>query len=82
MLENMLAESLQRDKIPPTPTNEGIGYDTEQSDVEAPGMLELGGMHSTPLLPTLQSPCRPEVLASDWVLSMSQIEVNCVLMLN
>ena len=29
------------------PTNEGTGYDTEQSDGEVPVMLELWGMQST-----------------------------------
>ena len=51
-------------------------YDTKQSDGEAPGMW------STPSLPSLPDPHLPRVVAPDWVLSMGQIELNCVLMLN
>ena len=43
-------------------------------------MLELLG--STPLLPLLPGPLWPRVEAPDWVLSMGQTELNCVLMLN
>ena len=57
-------------------------YDTKQSDGKAPIMLEFGGMQSTPLLPLLLGPLWPEVVAPDRVLSMGQIELNCVLMLN
>ena len=57
-------------------------YDTKQSDGEVPVMLELWGMQSTPSLPSLPGPLWPRVVAPDRVLSMSQIEVNCVLMLN
>ena len=35
------------------PTNECPGYDTKQSDGEVPVMLELWGIRSTPLLPSL-----------------------------
>ena len=57
-------------------------YDTKQSDGEALVMLELWGMWSTLLLPLLPSPFRLGVVAPDRVLSMGQIELNCVLMLN
>ena len=39
-------------------------------------------MQSTPLLPSLPYPLWPGVVAPDRVLSMGQIELNCVLMLN
>ena len=58
------------------------GYDTKQSDDGGPVMLELWGMRSTPLLPLLPGPLWPGVVAPDRVLSMGQIELNCVLMLN
>ena len=58
------------------------GYDTKQSDSEAPVMLELWGMQSTPTLPSLPGLLWSEVVAPDRVLSMDQIEVNCVLILN
>ena len=45
-------------------------------------MLELWGMRSTPSLPSLVCPLWLEVVASDRVLSMGQIELNYVLMLN
>ena len=45
-------------------------------------MLELREMHSTPSLPLLPDPLKPGVVASDRVLSMGRIELNCVLILN
>ena len=44
-------------------------------------MLELWGMQSTPPLPSLPGPLWPGVVVPDRVLSMGQIELNCVLML-
>ena len=52
------------------PPNESPGYDTKQSDGEVPLMLELWGMQSTPLLPSLPGPLWPGVVAPDRVLSM------------
>ena len=65
----------------PTP-NEYPEYDTKQSDGEVPVMLELWGMWSTPSLPLLPGPLCPGVVALDRALSMGQIELICVLMLN
>ena len=45
-------------------------------------MLELWGMQSTPSLPSLPGLLWPGVVAPDRVLSMCQIELNSVLMLN
>ena len=45
-------------------------------------MLELGGMQSTPLLPSLPGPLWHGLVAPYRVLSMSQIDLNGVLMLN
>ena len=64
------------------PTNKCSGYDMKQSDGEVPVMLELWGMRSAPLLPLLLGPLWPEVVAPDRVLSINQMELNCVLMLN
>ena len=50
------------------------GYDTKQSDGEAPMMLEFWGMQITPLLPSLPGPFWPGVITPDRVLSMCQIE--------
>ena len=58
------------------------GYDTKQSDGEVPVMLELWGMRSTPSLPSLPGLLRSGVVTPDRVLSMGQIELKCVLMLN
>ena len=77
-LYNTLTAHLQRR----TPPNECLVYDTTQSDGEVPVMLELWGMRSTPLLPSLPGPLWPRVVVPDRVLSISQIELNCVLMLN
>ena len=60
-------------------SNECHVYDTKQPDGEASVMLELWEMRSTPSLPSL--PCPGDVVP-DRVLSMGQIELNCVLMLN
>ena len=45
-------------------------------------MLDLWGMQITPSLPLLPGPLWPREVAPDRVLSMSQIELNCVFMLN
>ena len=45
-------------------------------------MLELRGMHSTPSLPSHPGPLWLGVVAPNRVLSMGQIELNCVLELN
>ena len=58
------------------------GYDTKQSGGEALVMLELWGMQSTLLIQLLPDPLWPRVEALDRVLSMGQIELNCVFMLN
>ena len=65
----------------PTP-NECPRYDTKQSDGEFPVSLELWGVQSTPSLPLLPGQLWPRVVVPDWVLSIGQIELNCVLMLN
>ena len=54
----------------------------KQSEGEVPVMRELWGMMCTSSLPSLPGPIGPSVVAPDRVLSMSQIELNCVLMLN
>ena len=54
--------SLQRGK---TLSNKCPGYDIKQSDGEAPVMLELWGMQSTPSLALLPAPFLPRVVASD-----------------
>ena len=51
--------------------------DTKQSDDEAPVMLELLGMQSTPSLSLLTGPMWPRVVVPDRAQSMSQIELNC-----
>ena len=58
------------------------GYDTKRSDGEAPVMLELWGMKSTPSLLLLPGPPWPGMVAPDRALSRGYIELNCILMLN
>ena len=65
-----------------TPLKECPEYDTKQSDGEVLVMLELWGIWSTPSLPSLPGTLSPGVVALDRVLSMDQIELNYVLMLN
>ena len=45
-------------------------------------MLKLWGMRSTPSLPSLPGTQWPGMVAPDWVQSMDQIELKCVLMVN
>ena len=45
-------------------------------------MLALWGMRSTPSLPSLPGPLWSGVVAPDRALSIGEIELNCVLMLN
>ena len=65
-----------------TPPHECPVYDTKQSDDEVPVMLEFWGIQSTPSLPLLPGPLCPGVVVPDRFLSMGQIQLNCVLMLN
>ena len=65
-----------------TSSNKCPAYDTKQSDGEVPVMLELLGMWSTSSLPSLPGPLCPGVVALDRALSMGQIELNCVVILN
>ena len=62
--------------------NDCPGYDTKQSDLEAPVMRELWGMLSTPSLPSLPGSLWSGVVAPDRALSMGHIELICLLMLN
>ena len=57
-------------------------YDTKQSYGEVPIILELWGMQSIPSLPLLPGPLWPRVVAPFRILSMGQIDLNCVLMLS
>ena len=65
-----------------THPNECPEYDTTQSDGVVPLILELWGIRSTPSLPSLTDPLWPWAVAPDRILSMNQIELNCILMLN
>ena len=58
------------------------GYGTKQFYREAPVMLEVWGIQSTPSLPLLPGPLWPGVVALDRVLLMYIIELDCVLILN
>ena len=62
----------------PTAYLQGVRL-TQHSEAESPVVQELWGMQSTPLFPSLPW---PEVVASDKVLIMGQVELNRVLMLN
>ena len=64
------------------PHNESPGYDTKKSYCEVLVKLELWIMQSTPSLPYLPGPLWPGVVAPERALSMGQIELNCVLLLN
>ena len=49
--------------------------DINQSDFQAPVILEPWGMWGTPSFPSLPDPLRPEMVAPDRGLSMGQIEL-------
>ena len=79
-LKNTATAPQQRGKTPLY--NESSGYDKKQSDGEVPVMLKLWGMQSTPSLSSLTGPHLTGVVAPDRALSIGQIELNSVLMLN
>ena len=58
-----------------SPPNECPAYDSKQTDGEAPVMLELWGMRSTPSLPSLPGPFWPRVVAPDRFLCIYQIKL-------
>ena len=64
------------------PPKECPGYDIKQSNEEASVLRELWRMQSIPLLPSLPNPLWPGVVAPYTILSMGQIDQNCILMLN
>ena len=74
--------ALSAEAVEDHPPNKCPGYDTKQSDDEAAVMLELWGMLSTHSLTSLRGPLWSGVVAPDRVLSMGQIELDCVLTLN
>ena len=78
-LLNTQTAPLQRGK---TPSIECPGYDTKQSDGQVPVMLELWGMQSTPLLPSLLGPLCPGVVAPDKGPIYGLNRTNGILMLN
>ena len=65
-------------RVRPHP-NECPGYNSKQSDDEDPVLLELWEMQSSPPLRLLPS---PRVVVPNRVLSMCQMELNCILILN
>ena len=64
------------------PHHNGPGFDTKQCDGEAPVMLGLWKIRSNSSLPLFHVPLWPRVVAPDSILSMGQIEVNCLFMQN
>ena len=72
-----------RDKNPP-PTSDpvGWGYRIHRLHHCRGVMLELWGMRSTSSSPLLPGPIRLGVVAPDRDVSIGQIELNCILLLN
>ena len=58
------------------------GYDTKQSDGEVPVMLEVCRMQSAPSFSSFPGLLCPRVAAPVRVLSICQIDINCVHMQN
>ena len=71
-LQNTPTASLQWSKTVPLRMSL---YDTEQSDGEAPVMLQLWGMQNTPSFPSLPGLLWPGIVAPGRILSMDQIEL-------
>ena len=69
--KNTSSASLQRSK---TYSNECPRYDTKQSDVETPVMLEIWGMQCPPSLWSLPGPLGHGVITNDRILFISKIE--------
>ena len=95
--QNTPTASLQRDKTPLTNASRLVLYNTptaslqrgkcprcdiKPSDGKAPSMLKIWRIRNTASLPSLPGPPCPGVVAPDRVLSMGQIEINCVLILD
>ena len=62
--------------------NERPRYDTKQSEDKVTVMLGLWEMRITPPLLSLPGPLSSGVVAPERVLSMGQIELNCVIILD
>ena len=60
--------------------NKCPAYDTKQSDGKTPVMLELWGMRSIPLLPSLPGPLRPGVVPLEIVSTKlpTYAKLNCM----
>ena len=73
VLANLFLEFLESSSFKyrlPSNTTYSRYIDTKQSDGEVPVMLELWGMQSNPLWPSLSVPLWSEVVAPDRVLSL------------
>ena len=81
-IKRILAQSAGSVEYTDCFSNEYPGYDTKESDGEVPVMLEIWGMRSTSSLPLLPDLLWPRMAETDNVLSMRQIELNCVRKLN
>ena len=66
-------DCIYAEELDPPPANECPGYSIKQSDSEAPVMLALWEMQSTPSLPLLLGQLWPGVVAPNRVLSTGQI---------
>ena len=64
------------------PSYESPDYDTKKSDGEVPMMQEIWVMLKIPSLPSLPDSLFLGVVAPDRALSMGQIDLNCILMIN
>ena len=62
--------------------NECPGYDTKESNGEVPVMLEPWGIRSTPSLTLFLGRLWPGLVVADRVLSLGQIELSNIFMLN
>ena len=78
-LQKAPTASRQRSKTFPTSV---LNYEIKQCDGEASIIPELWRMQRTILLPSLSGQLWPKVVESHRFLSLAQIGLNCVLMIN
>ena len=81
-LSNTPTALLQRSNTPLPTHNECPDITINKSDGDVPVILEFWGMRSTPSLSSLPCPLWSGVVATDRVLLMGKIQINCVYMLN
>ena len=80
--KNSFAQSVGAVECTDCISAEGYEPTSDECPSELPVMLKYGGLRNTLSLPSFPGPHWPGMVALDRILSMGQIKLNCVLMLN